>query len=147
MVEKTLVPAARAFKFKSTLIIGSLISPFPWILWECQPCMARAAASLMVLPDPDDCVAIFGWRRKKKLWKKHYIFTAEKNELSDHHINKRSRFSKRWNGKFEVSYTNFIFFILKKCLQSAQKTKGALMSSTNKILATLKNKSPSRRNI
>lgn len=35
-----------------TLIIGSPISPFPKRRRECQPCIARAAASLSALPDP-----------------------------------------------------------------------------------------------
>lgn len=35
-----------------TFIIGSLTSPYPKSRWTCQPCIARAAASLRALPDP-----------------------------------------------------------------------------------------------
>ena len=38
-----------------TFIIGSPTSPFPRRRWECQPCIARAAASLLALPDPEAC--------------------------------------------------------------------------------------------
>lgn len=38
--------------YPHTLIIGSPISPFPKRRRECQPCIARAAASLSALPDP-----------------------------------------------------------------------------------------------
>ena len=36
-----------------TLIIGSLTSPLPRRRCECQPCIARAAASLRALPDAE----------------------------------------------------------------------------------------------
>jgi hypothetical protein len=39
--------------FQQTLTIGLLTSPLPRKRSECQPCIARAAASLRVLPDPD----------------------------------------------------------------------------------------------
>lgn len=40
-------------KFYQTLIIGSLTSPLPRRRCECQPCIARAAASLRALPDAE----------------------------------------------------------------------------------------------
>jgi hypothetical protein len=39
--------------FQQTLMIGLLTSPLPRKRSECQPCIARAAASLRVLPDPE----------------------------------------------------------------------------------------------
>jgi len=40
-------------RFYRTLIAGSLTSPLPLRRCECQPCIARDAASLLALPDPD----------------------------------------------------------------------------------------------
>lgn len=51
-LENTQVQFIELKSYPHTLIIGSPISPFPKRRRECQPCIARAAASLSALPDP-----------------------------------------------------------------------------------------------
>jgi hypothetical protein len=61
--------------------LGSLASPLP-MRWECQPCIARAAASLRARPDPEPGVPpAFGYKNTKEsfiqclcLRNQHYMF-------------------------------------------------------------------------